>query len=105
MRESDERRHSPAQPPPLIVNAPGELREALEPLTDRKLIDKCARLQLGAIADTVASTKHARRALATRWLALATESAPTTKRWMSSRCWRFRRSVTRSASARTPPPK
>jgi len=57
----------------LIVNAPGELREALEPLTDRKLIDRCARLLPGVIADTVASTKHALRALATRWLALSTE--------------------------------
>ena len=58
----------------LIVNAPGELREALEPLTDRKLIDRCARLLPGAIiADTTASTKHALRALAVRWLALSTE--------------------------------
>jgi len=59
----------------LIVNAPGEIREALEPLTDRKLIDRCARLLPGAIDDTTASTKHAVRALATRWLALSTEIA------------------------------
>jgi transposase len=58
----------------LIVNAPGELREALEPLTDRKLIDRCARLLPGGvIADTTASTKHALRALATRWLTLSAE--------------------------------
>ncbi len=57
----------------LIVNAPGELREVLEPLTDRKLIDRCARLLPGVIADTVASTQHALRALATRWLMLSTE--------------------------------
>lgn len=57
----------------LIVNAPGELREALESLTDRKLIDRCSRLLPGTIADTTASTKHALRALATRWLALSTE--------------------------------
>jgi transposase len=58
----------------LIVNAPGELREVLEPLTDRKLIDRCARLLPGGvISDTTASTKHALRALATRWLGLATE--------------------------------
>jgi transposase len=57
----------------LIVNAPSELREALEPLTDRKLIDRCARLLPGTIDDTTASTKHALRALATRWLALAAE--------------------------------
>ncbi|MGH3453990.1 MAG: IS110 family transposase [Vicinamibacterales bacterium] len=57
----------------LIVNAPGELREALQPLTDRKLIDRCARLLPGVIDDTTASMKHALRALATRWLALSTE--------------------------------
>ena len=57
----------------LLVNAPGELREALEPLTDRKLIDRCARLLPSVITDTVASTKHALRALAGRWLTLSTE--------------------------------
>ena len=57
----------------LIVNAPCELRESLEPLTDRKLIDRCARLLPGVIDDTTASTKHALRALATRWLSLASE--------------------------------
>lgn len=57
----------------LIVNAPGELREALQPLTDRKLIDRCAGLRPGPLADTTASTKHALRALAARWLSLASE--------------------------------
>ncbi|MGE3512647.1 MAG: transposase, partial [Vicinamibacterales bacterium] len=58
----------------LIVNAPGDLRAVLEPLTDRKLTNRrCARLLPGSIVDTVASTKHALRAIATRWLALSTE--------------------------------
>lgn len=57
----------------LIVNAPGELREALEPLTDRKLIARCAGFRPGSIGDTMASTKHALRALATRWLSLSAE--------------------------------
>jgi transposase len=57
----------------LLVNAPCELRESLQPLTDRKLIDRCARLLPGVIDDTTASTKHALRALATRWLSLASE--------------------------------
>lgn len=57
----------------LLVNAPGELREALEPLTDRKLIDRCAGLRPGSIDDVTASTKHALRALATRWHALTSE--------------------------------
>jgi transposase len=57
----------------LIVNAPGDLREALEPLTDRKLIDGCARLVPGVIRDPTASMKHALRSLANRWLALSAE--------------------------------
>jgi transposase len=57
----------------LIVNAPSELREELEPLTDRKLIDRCAGFRPGSICDTTASTKHALRALATRWLSLSAE--------------------------------
>ena len=55
------------------MNAPCELRESLEPLTDRKLIDRCARLLPGVLDDTTASTKHALRALATRWLSLSGE--------------------------------
>ncbi len=57
----------------LIVNAPGELRETLEPLTDRKLIDGCAALEPGDLIDPTASVKHALRALATRWLMLSEE--------------------------------
>jgi transposase len=57
----------------LIVNAPGELREVLEPLTDRKLIDRCATLIAGELIDPTASVKHSLRALATRWLALSDE--------------------------------
>jgi transposase len=56
----------------LIVNAPAALRESLA-LTDKKLIDHCARLVPGHILDPTASAKHSLRALATRWLALATE--------------------------------
>ena len=57
----------------LIVNAPGELRETLEPLTDRQLIKRCAALEPGDLIDPTASIKHALRALATRWLTLSTE--------------------------------
>ena len=57
----------------LIVNAPGELREAIEPLTDRKLIDRCAALEPGELVDPHSSVQHALRALATRWLMLSTE--------------------------------
>jgi len=57
----------------LIVNAPSGLREQLEPLTDGKLIERCHRLKPGDVVDTTASTKHALRAIATRWLALTDE--------------------------------
>jgi transposase len=57
----------------LIVNAPDVLRESLEPLTDKKLINQCAVLVPGEILDPTASTKHSLRALAARWLTLATE--------------------------------
>ena len=57
----------------LIVNAPDELRETLDPLTDRQLIKRCADLEPGDLIDPTASIKHALRALATRWLTLSTE--------------------------------
>ena len=57
----------------LIVNAPSALREDLDPLTDRKLIDRCHRLKPGEVVDTRASTKHALRAIAARWIALTDE--------------------------------
>ena len=57
----------------LIVNAPAELREAFEPLTDRTLIECCAELESGDLVDPTASVKRALRSLATRWLTLAAE--------------------------------
>lgn len=59
----------------LIVNAPSELRETLQPLTDRKLIGRCARLTPGELLNPTASIRHSLRALATRWLALGLEIA------------------------------
>ena len=57
----------------LLVNAPSRVREALEPLTDQRLIDRCATLRPGDIVDPTASVKHALRALATRWRTLSAE--------------------------------
>ena len=48
----------------LIVNASDALRESLDPLTDKKLIDRCAALVPGDILDPTASAKHSLRALA-----------------------------------------
>ena len=53
----------------LIVNASDALRESLDPLTDKKLIDRCAALVPGDILDPTASAKHSLRALASSlWL-------------------------------------
>jgi transposase len=57
----------------IVVNATPELREHLEPLADKALIDRCAGLRPGPIGDTTASAKHTLRALARRWLTLNTE--------------------------------
>jgi len=49
----------------------GKIAEAWD--TDRKLIDRCAALEPGALVDPSESVQHALRALATRWLMLSTE--------------------------------
>ena len=59
----------------LIVNAPDALRETLDPLTDRQLIDRCVAFRLGDIINPTSSAKHALRALATRWRTLSLEVA------------------------------
>lgn len=57
----------------LLVNAPGELRESLAPLTDRMLIAHCAQLPTVEVNTPAAATRHALCALAQRWRLLATE--------------------------------
>ena len=57
----------------IVVNAPPVLREALQDLTDRGLLTRCAGLRPGPLDTPAASAKHTLRALARRWLALAEE--------------------------------
>lgn len=57
----------------LLVTTPSELREQLEGLTDKQLLDRCAGFRPGAIDSTTASAKHALRSLAKRCLALGAE--------------------------------
>lgn len=57
----------------LVVNASPELREQLNPLKDKALIDRCAGFRRGPITTPTASVKHALRCLARRWLELAGE--------------------------------
>ena len=60
----------------IVVNAPAELRELLQPLADKALIERCARFRRRSSVDsTFESAKHTLRALARRWLSLAEEVA------------------------------
>lgn len=57
----------------IIVNAPPELREDLQPLTKMALIAKCAGLRPGPVTTIMALTKHTLRAIARRRQQLNTE--------------------------------
>ena len=59
----------------LLVNAPSELREELEPMTDAPLLARCARLGTPALDSPAASVRHALRALARRCRYLSAEIA------------------------------
>lgn len=59
----------------VLVNAPPEIRQDLEPLTKMALIAKCAGLRPGPITTIAASTKHTLRAIARRWQQLNAEIA------------------------------
>ena len=61
--------------PQIVVRAPAPLREALQDLTDRRLLTRCAGLRPGPLDTPTASTKHTLRALARRWTTLAEEIA------------------------------
>ena len=51
----------------LLVTAPPELREQLEPLPKMALLERCAGLRPGPVSTPLAAAKHALRALARRW--------------------------------------
>lgn len=57
----------------VLVNAPAELREQLQPLTKMVLIRRCAALRPGPVTDPMTAAKHTLRAIARRWLALDAE--------------------------------
>jgi transposase len=57
----------------LVVTAPGELRERLQDLSDRKLVRTCAAFRPGAVAGPTEATKTALRSLARRYMALREE--------------------------------
>ena len=57
----------------VLVNAPAELRESLQPLTKMALIDRCAALRPGPVTTVAAATKHTLRSIARRWQQLDAE--------------------------------
>ena len=57
----------------VLVNAPGHLRERLEPLTKMALIERCANLRPGEMVGVEAATKHTLRAIDRRWQQLDAE--------------------------------
>jgi transposase len=57
----------------LTVTVPGELREQLNGLSDKALIEKCAGMRPGAVSCPTASAKHALRTLAKRYQLLKAE--------------------------------
>ena len=57
----------------MIVNAPAELRESLEGLGDKALLERCAGFRIRTMDSTTASAKHTLRSLARRWLLLDQE--------------------------------
>ena len=59
----------------VIVTAPSELRELLDGLTDKVLVERCASLRPGAVTSPTAAAKHALRTLARRHQLLALEMA------------------------------
>ena len=57
----------------VVVNAPPELRETLQPLSKMALLDRCAGLRPGPVTTVAAATKHTLRAIARRWQQLNEE--------------------------------
>lgn len=57
----------------VLVNAPAELRETLEPLPNMALLRRCAALRPGELTSVNAAVKHSLRAIAQRWLSLNDE--------------------------------
>jgi len=58
----------------IIVNAPAELREILEPLGDKALIEECRKLRYESMSGPVDAARYTLRALADRYHALEQET-------------------------------
>ena len=88
----------------MVINAPAPLRESVDGLGDKALIKRCAAYRPGSIDTPTAAAKHARRALARRWVALDAEVAAMTANSTGSPHRPRLACATASASEPTPPP-
>lgn len=57
----------------MLITAPNELREVLEPLPNMVLLRRCAGLRPGEMTSVSAAVKHSLRAIAQRWMTLHDE--------------------------------
>ena len=57
----------------LLITAPAELRETLQPLSDMALLRRCAAVRPGELTSVTAAAKHSLRAIAQRWQSLNDE--------------------------------
>lgn len=57
----------------VLITAPVELREVLQPLPDMALLRRCAGLRPGELTSVSAAVKHSLRAIAQRWMTLHDE--------------------------------
>lgn len=51
----------------ILITAPAELRETLEPLSDTAVLRRCAALRPGELTSVTAAAKYSLRAIAQRW--------------------------------------
>jgi transposase len=59
----------------VVVTAPPEIREELQPLSKMVLIRRCAALRPGKVTDVTSAVKHTLKSIAKRWLELDAEIA------------------------------
>jgi transposase len=57
----------------VLITAPAEVREALEPLPNMALLRRCVGLRPGELTSVSAAAKHTLRAIARRWITLNDE--------------------------------
>lgn len=57
----------------ILITAPAELRETLQPLSNTALLRRCAALRPGELTSVTAAAKHSLRAIAQRWQSLNDE--------------------------------